>query len=130
MKFTRVKITSTPEGEAPREIREKWIGLKLNGAVYKPGMITGEAPKSSPGFITLIKTALQSLAYHNKEAYKWWLNWQDKHPDSDAFLFESSCYEVVDIKQENRAFFRAFRGDGTTGLSPLEELVNFVFKDY
>lgn len=129
MEGLRIKITSVPEGEAPKEIREKWIGLKLNGVAYGPGMVTKIAPNGFSGFVTLVDMAIKALVYHNKEAHRWWLNWRNDHPNSDAFLFESSCYEIVDIKQEDKEFWNAFRGAGVKGISPLEELVDFIMKD-
>ena len=129
MEGLRIKITSTPEGEAPKEIREKWIGLKLDGVAYESGMVTKIAPNGFSGFVTFIDTAIQALASRNREASKWWLNWRSKHTDSDVFLFEDSCYEVVDMEQDKLAFFTAFIRKGKTGLSPVEELVDYIMKD-
>lgn len=127
MKFIRIKITSTPRGKAPEEIREKWIGLELDGVAYESGILIGPGPDSLSGFITFIDRALHTLKAHNQEAFKWWSSWWKDHPSSEVFLFDSGCYRVIDSKKarerENQAFLDAFKGKA------LEELVDYIMKD-
>lgn len=117
-----IKITSTPEGEAPKRVRDKWIGLELDGVAYESGMLIGPGPDRLSGFVTFIKRALSGLKEHNPKAFEWWSKWWKERPKSEVFFFNRECYEVIDNVRRNQKFLDAFRG------KPLEELVDYMMK--
>lgn len=123
MDFIRIKITSVPEGDTPRRIREKWIGLELDGVVHESGIIKRPTPSNTSGFITLIDMALSALKHHNQEAFEWWSKWWTEHPKSEAFVFDSGCYTVINRQEANARFMDAFKSGGA-----LEELVDYIMK--
>jgi hypothetical protein len=75
-----VRITQTPPGEAPEEIRRAWVGIDLplrRGASWpRPqqslGVLTGRAPEVMTGFLVDGNKAIDALASHAPEAADWW----------------------------------------------------------
>jgi hypothetical protein len=90
-----IRITATPAGEAPLEVRQKWVGLTLPLAAghrearsfMTSGVLTG--PKSffavvrdfllgrlaeSEGYVVDATTALEILSKHDPSAAEWWRN--------------------------------------------------------
>lgn len=60
----RILITGTPEGEAPQELRESWIGLEipiseLAQSVRESG--TKISPKNSGGYVVEARDLIQAL---------------------------------------------------------------------
>jgi len=87
-----IRITSTPAGEAPEEVRAAWVGLVfpvLGGpgptTVRGFGVLSGPRSrlmavvhrilgrrKRSSGFRVDAATAFAQLAAHSPEAIEWW----------------------------------------------------------
>ncbi|MCB9178003.1 MAG: hypothetical protein H6590_01070 [Flavobacteriales bacterium] len=89
----KIRITSTPPGEAPEHIRQAWIGLEIPvperfagrrrvvglgvlsgpknwlGALF--AIISGRA-KRETGYIVEASTAVDLLAVHSPDAADWW----------------------------------------------------------
>ena len=71
-----VRITQTPPGEAPEEIRRAWVGIDLplrRGASWpRPqqslGVLTGRAPEVVTGFLVDGNQAIAALASHAPDA--------------------------------------------------------------
>jgi len=99
----KIRITSAPQGEAPLEIREGWIGIVLEGVlrandVTKVGVLTGDSERNySSHFVIPIVDALKALLLHNSAAHEWWKSWhRDVRPSwMTHFTFDDACYEVV-----------------------------------
>ena len=90
----KIRIISTPPGEAPEEIRKAWVGLVLPLARFRPrrktwgaGVLTG--PKTQLGFLAAVasgrlkrqivyvavgRIAVDTLATHSPGAAEWWRN--------------------------------------------------------
>jgi hypothetical protein len=88
----RIRIISTPPGEAPEDIRKAWVGLVLPLSRFRPrrktwgaGVLTG--PKTLFGFLTAAVSgrlqpqvvyvvvghiAVDILATHSPDAAAWW----------------------------------------------------------
>ncbi|MEO5690503.1 MAG: hypothetical protein ABIR54_24350 [Burkholderiaceae bacterium] len=106
-------ITSTPSGEAPLWVREKWVGIVLPVAQRRPeaktvrvsGVLTG--PKGllarlvalfrgkltvrQTGYIVNTLTAFERLARHSPEALAWWrVNTPHLFSPGRLFVFEST----------------------------------------
>jgi len=86
-------ITSTPPGEAPRWVREKWVGLSLplaqrkaapigfltSGVLSGPktffarvaALMTGRLERQL-GYAVETRAAMAALATHSPEALAWW----------------------------------------------------------
>jgi hypothetical protein len=106
-------ITSTPTGEAPLWVREKWIGIELPVAQRRPeaktvrvsGVLTGpkgwvarlvsrfrgEPNQRQTGYIVNTLTAFERLARHSPEALAWWrVNTPHLFAPGRHFMFEST----------------------------------------
>lgn len=106
-------ITSTPAGEAPQWVREKWIGIVLPVAQRRPeaqtvrvsGVLTGpkglcarlfarfsdKRSRRQTGYIVNTLTAFERLARHSPEALAWWrVNTPHLFAPGRQFVFESS----------------------------------------
>ena len=106
-------ITSTPAGEAPLWVREKWIGIVLPVAQRRPeaqtvrvsGVLTGprgmlaclvarmrgKLKQRQTGYIVNTLTAFERLARHSPEALAWWrVNTPHLFHPGRHFVFEST----------------------------------------
>lgn len=102
VKMPKIKITETPDGEAPEEIRKAWIDVELDYLTKTSpntsleGVVTGNPVKrKTGGFAVYSKEAIGALKEKNKEAAEWWeKNFSIiKHP---ILIFnESCCKEIV-----------------------------------
>lgn len=113
-----IRIVSTPPGEAPLWVREKWVGLAFPLAggdrgsreTYTSGVLTGprnrliaiwwgllgRLPRKS-GYAVDVREALGILDHTAPEAASWW---RENAPRLLApgrkFLFQLSACEMVD----------------------------------
>jgi len=112
-----VRITKTPPGEAPLEVRNAWVGLVLPlrrgetgpRRILTAGVVTG--PRSRLGFLVaaLLRrfepvvgfvidaaASLEILAEHDASAAEWW---RDNAPSTvapgKALLFHAEVCEIV-----------------------------------
>lgn len=111
-----IRITRTPPGEAPLEVREKWVGLVLpvapgHRAVRRAltvGVLTG--PKSFfgrlrdfflgrlgtvDGYPVDSATAVAILAHHHPDAAAWWRTVAKLRPGG-RLMFHAHVCEPLD----------------------------------
>ena len=77
---THVRIVAIPPGEAPKEIREHWVGLILPLAVGHSsaveiescGVLSGKMEDMAIGYVVEIEDALAVLTKKSPEAAAWW----------------------------------------------------------
>jgi hypothetical protein len=116
LKRMKIRITSTPPGEAPEHIRQAWVGLVVPvheryagpqtrlgvGVLTGPrtwlgvllAMLTGRA-KRATGHVVDAKTALELLATHAPHAAVWW------HTHAPRFLEPGRFFLLaVDVCEE------------------------------
>ena len=121
-------ITSTPAGEAPLWVREKWIGIVLPVAQRRPeaqtvrvsgvltgpkglvarlvALVRGKLTERQTGYIVNTLTAFECLARHSPEALAWWrVNTPHLFSPGRHFVFESSVgvvSESIDPSKNRR----------------------------
>lgn len=107
----RVRITSIPPGEAPLWVREKWIGIVLEGEQYlsSPCIIAGDMGPVGvlthdyvagdrdfrEAFMTSSAYAIETLRLQEEDAAKWW----DENFDKiliPTFIFPRECFVVIE----------------------------------
>jgi len=71
----KIRITQTPDGEAPLLVREQWVGLILPivgiSNTMGKGVVTGKNSDSEPAYMVLQKQAIKRLAAESKMAAQW-----------------------------------------------------------
>lgn len=117
-----IRITATPPGEAPLEVREQWVGLVLPvaagyrgpGTFFTAGVLTG--PRSilttfrdwilgrlgrSVGYPVEAVAAVDILAKHHPTAADWWRN---ARPDllrpGRKFMFHAHVCEPLTLPRD------------------------------
>jgi hypothetical protein len=74
----RIRITATPSGDAPEEIRRAWVGLELPlgrtglQRLEAEGVTSGRGAGVVEGYVVCGKVAVELLAAHAPEAAEWW----------------------------------------------------------
>ena len=113
-----VEIRSTPHGEAPLWVREKWIGLKLPTVLQEGSLVSARTfgvlsgprtwlarfwafacgrTKRESGFVVPVLPALHALEKCSPEAASWWReNASHLMQPNACFLFEASCGRVCE----------------------------------
>lgn len=95
-----IKIIAVPEGEAPLEIRQQWVGMTLLATgktspdfVGAVGVLSGK-PESYPtgGYYIRTPVALQMLEQKSPEAAEWW---RTNLANSVYLIFSCAVCEVV-----------------------------------
>ena len=74
----KIRIVSVPAGEAPLEIRQKWVGVEIPTVCFESatqdarGVLskTRQAPVAQ--YLVLQTAALEALAKHDPAAAAWW----------------------------------------------------------
>jgi hypothetical protein len=112
-------ITSTPAGEAPLWVREKWVGIvlpvaqpgplaktvRVSGVLTGPkglcarlvALLRGKLRQRQTGYIVNTLTAFERLARHSPEALAWWrVNTPHLFAPGRLFVFESTVGVVSD----------------------------------
>lgn len=100
----KVKITSTPQGEAPFDVRRAWIGIILEGRPFNSaerGFPVGISSLRKVerdyvnDFICGAKYAVAQLKATGKyEAYDWWVN-NFNFNLMPEFMFDRECFETA-----------------------------------
>ncbi len=99
----RIRIIKIPDGEAPIEIRQAWVGLTLPCDPYlgypdkglERGVLTNEeAPRNRCGFSAPQDEAIAILAQSNPKAATWWKEHGFPQPDQ-RFGFAEKEAEIV-----------------------------------
>jgi hypothetical protein len=119
-----IKIISTPPGEAPRQVREAWVGLVLpleEGLFSQPGVyktvgplsefkskIASVVPRdalqvgSTEGFIVQAVKAFEILAESSPDAARWWKKHTPQLFQPDRWLcFHTEVCEEVSYEEES-----------------------------
>lgn len=115
-----VRIIQTPPGEAPVEVREKWVGLVLPvasggrgprraltfGVVTGPKSFVGRLRdfllgrfKSVDGYPVEVATAVDILAQHHPDAADWWRTVARLRPGG-TLIFHAHFCDLVDMKAQ------------------------------
>ena len=79
--MAKIKIVKVPDGEAPLEIRQKWVGTIIPLAENLPpglvvaGVISGKRVNAgyNDGYHVETIVAIQALEKKNPETAEWWL---------------------------------------------------------
>ena len=74
--MAKIKIISTPPGQAPLEIREQWVGITIPivdniSAIYQMGVLGGK-PEDLGGYTVETNVAMQELEKKSPQAADWW----------------------------------------------------------
>ena len=113
----RLRIESTPPGEAPLWVREKWVGLELPLAqasadpvrLYTGGVVSGPRTwwqgivawlrgrlEAESGFLVAVIPALEVLERTDPDAAAWWKeNAAHVVTSSQKFLFRADACRVL-----------------------------------
>lgn len=94
-----IKVVAVPDGEAPLEIREQWVGITLLATGKVPpdyvgaGVLSGK-PVSYPigGYYIRTPVALQVLEQKNPEAAQWL---RDNLVNCVYLIFPGAACEVI-----------------------------------
>ncbi|MEI8337934.1 MAG: hypothetical protein WCF92_02175 [bacterium] len=75
--MSSIKIISTPPGQAPEWVREKWIGVEIPVPMQalEPGLqmgVKGGKPENSGGYQVNTSEAIEALRKKSPEAAEWW----------------------------------------------------------
>jgi len=96
MAIAFIRVTSRPAGEAPAEIRDKWIGLLIpvqfayDGAVF--GVLSHQPSAPSGGYAVTWDDAMRVLGEAHPDAREWWERNVRGFP---ALVFDKQCCEIV-----------------------------------
>lgn len=93
-----VVVTKTPDGEAPLEIRKRWVGIEIPCLCFSErsdsasGVLSGGKLPQEPRYIVSQTDALETLEKVDPEAARWWRDRGfPKHPMA---LFSFRAEEV------------------------------------
>ncbi len=99
----KIEITAVPDGEAPLEIREQWVGLILPVVAITEsigmGVVTKSDTDSNPAYMVLQEYAISALSKKSDKAARWW----KKHgfpQQGEYFGFKVSQTKVIGILKE------------------------------
>jgi hypothetical protein len=91
---TFIKITSTPSGGAPEEIRKEWVGLTLRVDSRNENnladVLTGQKVDRRGGWAVKWEDAMLTLAMKSLQAAQWWI----EHVAPMDLIFTDDCCEV------------------------------------
>ncbi len=94
-----IRIKSLPNGDAPDEIKQKWIGVEMPCLFYDPHcagrtVLTRELVPPKPSYVVLQAEALDALAKTAPDAVAWWKS--VGYPQEDGlWIFDADCAEVL-----------------------------------
>lgn len=95
----KIKIISTPSGEAPLEVREQWIGCEMEASDPSPnsiqmGVLGGDVDRDNlDGYAVEFLHAVEVLEKKSRSAALWWHNLMF-YPDH--LIFGKGCCEVIE----------------------------------
>lgn len=103
----KIRITQIPDGDAPLEIREAWVGIILEAPDDIPrhpvdnprGIIYGKHIPMETYYQVWITDAITALSEAGKiKEAKWWI--EQVLPELDVLDFPTRCCEVVKEQKE------------------------------
>jgi|SRR5271168_858849 len=108
-----VRITKTPDGEAPLNIRKEWVGVTLPVVAITNtkgrGVLSHKETDSEVVYLVYQDLAIKALAAKSKEAARWWR--RQRFPQrGQYFSFKVSQTEVVGTLKEIPIVRRQFLG--------------------
>lgn len=95
----RIRITSTPPGRAPEEVREKWVGIEFEsiGREEAPSGGLRLGTENMGGYQVRAEVAFAALAKHSPEAHRWWTEGAPWDLMNDTLIFRADvCEEISD----------------------------------
>ncbi len=96
--YVRIRIVKTPRGEAPRHIRQEWVGLEFEAQAENlstHGVLTEDPLPMAKRYLILETEALDLLEKAGKsQALKWWRD-NDFPEEGSYFAFEAD--EVIEL---------------------------------
>ena len=104
--MAKIRIISTPPGQAPEEIREDWVEIEIplptklsDEDLHSIGVLGGEPDQKDDAYFVETNVAITALAEANRAAVYWWIEWRN-HTSvgrSSKFLgFSKSVCELVE----------------------------------
>ena len=100
----RIRIISTPPGDAALVIRQCWIGCEFPAEgprTPQPGMVQGSVVTSEirhnppASYDVKPKDAFAALAIREPEAYQWWKDHAPRAFSVPYLTFDASCCEEI-----------------------------------
>jgi hypothetical protein len=87
-----IRIVKRPVGEAPENIRDAWIGLRLPVLPNYPRIVYFGSGRSVRGYSVDPTTAINLLKKANPLAAAWWLtNTPQVFTPERCFVFDEEC---------------------------------------
>lgn len=103
-KRKRIRIVTTPPGEAPEEIRKQWVGAEIpilnkqSSECFPVGVLEGDPDSPDlDGYVVRTDEAIRALRGRD-EAELWWSDWRQNHPvgtTSDVLIFAKDVCELI-----------------------------------
>jgi hypothetical protein len=114
-----IRFTQVPQGGAPIEVREQWIGIEVSCLFTHDGIpldsgdrtidaATGFQVPDYPGYIVLQEDAIQALHRKPPEAAAWWKDHGFPQHSFGIFLFNLNSAEVLKPVMTRKEFWRQF----------------------
>ena len=93
-----VKIISTPPGQAPEWVRQKWVGLDLPTSLpiangIEMGVLGGKV-ENRGGYHVNTEVAIEILEKKSPEAALWWTNNVPVHLMAQL-VFKAECCQLI-----------------------------------
>ena len=91
--MSKIRITSVPTGEAPKHVRQAWVGVEIplhanqDFRCFERGVLGGKADSANVGgYRVSPKAAIAALTAAGKtDAAEWWRRWAQEN----AYLLKS-----------------------------------------
>ena len=96
-----IRITSTPAGEVPEDIRRQWIGCQMLARPYRGpafGVLTEGRLPAAERYAVVLKDAVFALVRCSNGSIpvlQAAVFWATHFPPSEDLLFEASCCEAM-----------------------------------
>lgn len=109
--ITLIRITDVPDGDAPLEIREQWVGMVLFTALRDPQhrrtmsvMDPRDRKPAKVGYIVDRALAIAALRNDGKGlAADWWDELFRDRDDEESWVFDLECAEPVTLENAGTA---------------------------
>ncbi len=113
--FGAIRTVITPEGEAPKHIRDAWVGVEIPCLYFSPGDLDSygilSGAMASPGdvYVVLRGEAFTALERVNPEAVRWWREngFPEETDSQQCFSFGGGEVEVIGGVFTRDQFFEA-----------------------
>lgn len=104
----KIRVVSTPTGEAPLSVREQWVGCEFETAGHENCMTRGiewGPSTATGGYPVTIEDALRALDRLGRfDALEFWESWLNYSLGSmhltgakaEELVFDESCCEIID----------------------------------